>query len=158
MRGWLQAILIFGIVCLVSFANPAESGAVELSAEPLTINQLQERLQTLVQREGKPTLDLRRVTLDLRDENGEFRDRFYTQLNQRLQKGDQPLTLDLSESVILGAFDFQRLSLREPLYGEAFFPLLTEREQTQLQRDRRRLSQLSQLSRSLLLQPQSPAE
>jgi hypothetical protein len=153
----LQAGLILAVVWLMAWGNPAASLAAEVSPEPMTISQLQERLQHPVQREGKPTLDLRRVTLDLRDDNGEFRDRFYTDLNNRLQTGSQTFTLDLSESVILGAFDFQRLSLREPLYGEAFFPLLTEREQTQLQRDRRRLSQLSQLSRSLLLQPQSTA-
>jgi hypothetical protein len=60
--------------------------------------------------------------------------------------------------VIRGDLDLQALSLREPLYGEALFPLLTEAEQAQLQRDRRRLSQLSQLSRSLLLQPQPAAQ
>jgi len=157
VRGWWQAGLILAVVWLVAWGNPAASEAAPLSPEPLTLTQLQARLQNPVQREGKPTLDLRRVTLDLRDDNGEFRDRFYAELNNRLQKGNQTFTLDLSESVILGTFDFQQLSLREPLYGEAFFPLLTEREQTQLQRDRRRLSQLSQLSRSLLLQPQSTA-
>ncbi|MEM1308935.1 MAG: pentapeptide repeat-containing protein [Cyanobacteria bacterium P01_H01_bin.153] len=119
----------------------------------MTIAQLQERLKNPIQRDGKPTIDLRRVTLDLRDENSEFRDRFYSLLQNRLQRGDTAFNLDLSAAVIKGEFDLQRLSLREPLYGEAFFPLLTEQEQAQLKRDRRRLSQLSQLSRSLLLQP-----
>jgi hypothetical protein len=157
VRGWLRvglAVLLAGVVWIML---PLASWAAAPSAEPLTIAQLQERLQTPVQREGKSTIDLRRVTLDLRDENAEFRDRFYPLLQNRLQSGDTALNLDLSESVIKGAFDLQKLSLREPLYGEAFFPLLTEREQAQLKRDRRRLSQLSQLSRSLLLQPQSTA-
>lgn len=131
--------------------------AAEQPTDPLTIAQLQERLKNPVQRDGKPTIDLRRITLDLREENAEFRDRFYPLLQNRLQSGDTVLNLDLSEAVIKGDFDLQQLGLREPLYGEAFFPLLTEREQSQLKRDRRRLSQLSQLSRSLLLQPQSTA-
>lgn len=155
VRGWLWglvAVLMAGWVWVVA---PAGSWAAELPTEALTIAQLQDRLDNPVRREGKPTLDLRRVILDLREENGEFRDRFYPLLQNRLQTGDTALALDLSESVVRGDLDWQRLSLREPLYGEAFFPLLTEPEQAQLQRDRRRLSQLSQLSRSLLLQPQS---
>ena len=111
-----------------------------------------------MQRDGKPTLDLRRFTVDLRPENGAFRDRFYQQVRQKLQSGTTPLALDFSNGVIQGELDLQALSLREPLYGEALFPLLTEAEQAQLKRDRRRLSQLSQLSRSLLLQPQPTAQ
>lgn len=155
VRGWLWGLWVVFVAGWVWAVAPAGSWAAELPTETLTIAQLQERLQNPVQREGKPTLDLRRVLLDLREENGEFRDRFYPLLQNRLQTGDTALALDLSESVVRGNFDLQRLSLREPLYGEAFFPLLTEQEQAQLQRDRRRLSQLSQLSRSLLLQPQS---
>ncbi|MBE7382807.1 MAG: pentapeptide repeat-containing protein [Leptolyngbya sp. SIO1E4] len=118
---------------------------------------LETQIANPVQRDGKPTINLRQVTLDLTPENGEFRDRFYRRLQTVLQSGDKALNLDLSNAVIYGEFDLQRLSLREPLYGDAFFPLLTEPEQTQLKRDRKRLSQLSQLSRSLLLQPQPTA-
>ena len=155
VRGWLWGLVAVLVAGWVWGVAPAGSGAAELPTEALTIAQLQDRLDHPVQREGKPTLDLRRVLLDLREENGEFRDRFYPLLQNRLQTGDTALVLDLSESVVRGDLDLPRLSLREPLYGEAFFPLLTEAEQAQLQRDRRRLSQLSQLSRSLLLQPQS---
>jgi len=139
------------------WSSSADAGAAPTDREPLTLDQLQSRIENPVQRDGKPTIDLRRVTLDLRPENGEFRDRFYRQLQTTLQSGDQQPVLDLSEATIRGEFDLQRLSLREPLYGEAFFPLLTEAEKNQLKRDRRRLSQLSQLSRSLLLQPQPTA-
>ncbi|MEM6521562.1 MAG: hypothetical protein AAF722_19790, partial [Cyanobacteria bacterium P01_C01_bin.70] len=81
----------------------------------MTIAQLQERLKNPVQRDGKPTIDLRRVTLDLRNGNSEFRDRFYSLLQNRLQRGDTAFNLDLSAAVIKGEFDLQRLSLREPL-------------------------------------------
>jgi len=155
VRGWLWGWLVVLVAGGVWAMEPAVSWAAELPTETLTIAHLQDRLQNPVRREGQPTIDLRRVILDLRDDNAEFRDRFYPLLQNRLQMGDTALALDLSESVVRGDFDLQRLSLREPLYGEAFFPLLTEPEQAQLKRDRRRLSQLSQLSRSLLLQPQS---
>ena len=142
---------------LLWIAAMPSSWAISPSDGDLTLDQLQDRLDHPVQREGKSTINLRQVTLDLRDENSVFRDRFYRLLQNRLQSGNTVLNLDLSNAVIKGPFDLQRLSLREPLYGEAFFPLLTEQEQAQLRRDRKRLSQLSQLSRSLLLQPQPTA-
>ncbi len=127
-------------------------------APALTLEELQQRLEHPIQRDGRPVIDLRRVTLDLRPERGEWGDRFYRLVQQRLQSGTVPVGLDLSNAHVLGDLDLQRLSLREPLYGEALFPLLTPEEQAQLRRDRRRLSQLSQLSRSLLLQPQGSSQ
>lgn len=148
------ALLLGGVLWL---AGLSPSWAASQSAGPLTFDILQDRIDHPVQRDGKPTINLRQVTLDLSAENGEFRDRFYRLLQNKLQSGDTVHNLDLSNSVIKGGLDLQRLSLREPLYGEAFFPLLSEQEQAQLRRDRKRLSQLSQLSRSLLLQPQPTA-
>ncbi|HEY9888378.1 MAG TPA: pentapeptide repeat-containing protein [Candidatus Obscuribacterales bacterium] len=155
MGGWLRVAMAGVLGCLLWAGAIAPSRAAPSAAAPLTLDMLQERVSHPVQREGKPTINLRQVTLDLRPENGEFRDRFYRLLQTKLQAGDTVPNLDLSNAVIQGDFDLQRLSLREPLYGEAFFPLLSEPEQAQLRRDRRRLSQLSQLSRSLLLQPQA---
>jgi hypothetical protein len=148
-------VLLLGLLVGLLWGDGA---AAAPALPPLTADVLQQRLDNPVQREGRPTLDLRRFTVDLRPENGEFRDRFYRQVQQRLQRGSKALALDLSGSLIQGDLDLQRLSLREPLYGEALFPLLNPEEQAQLQRDRRRLSQLSQLSRSLLLQPQTSAQ
>lgn len=146
----ISVILCLGSTVFLGVA-PARAGA-ELPA--LTVEILQQRLEHPVLREGRLTVDLRRLDIDLRPEYGEFRDRFYRLVQQRLQRGSTPVALDLSNSRLQGGLDLQRLSLREPLYGDALFPLLTETEQAQLRRDRRRLSQLSQLSRSLLLQPQ----
>ncbi|MGD1859775.1 MAG: pentapeptide repeat-containing protein [Leptolyngbyaceae cyanobacterium] len=157
VRGWLWALAAVVMIGWGWLMLPMPSRAAELSTHPLTVTQLQDRIKHPVQRDGKPTIDLRRIVLDLRDENDEFRTQFYRLLQNRLQVGDTTFNLDLRESIIKGEFDLQRLSLREPLYGEAFLPLLTEQEQAQLRRDRRRLSQLSELSRSLLLQPQPTA-
>lgn len=162
MKGWQWTVRVAlaGILAMLLWGQTnmvlAASGPAA-APTPLTLEELQQRVQVPVQREGKPTLDLRRVMLDLRPENGEFRDRFYRLVQHQLQGGGTAVNLDLSQSVVLGEFDLQRLSLREPLYGEALFPLLSEPAQEQLRRDRRRLSQLSQLSRSLLLQPQPTA-
>jgi hypothetical protein len=117
---------------------------------PLTLELLQQRLRNPIQREGIATLDLRRFVIDLRPENASFRDQFYRLLQSQLQRPGTPIGLDLSNSVIQGEFLGNQLGLRTPLYGQALQPIFTPVEQTQLNRDRRRLSQLSQLSRSLL--------
>ncbi|NER80598.1 MAG: hypothetical protein F6K42_13695, partial [Leptolyngbya sp. SIO1D8] len=147
---WGLSIIVSGWLWSMGAAAHA---ATQQATDVLTLDQLETQIANPIQRDGKPTINLRQVTLDLSPENEEFRDRFYRRLQTVLQSGEKAVSLDLSHAVIQGEFDLQRLSLREPLYGEAFFPLLTESEQLQLKRDRKRLSQLSQLSRSLLLQP-----
>ena len=119
----------------------------------LTLELLQERLRSPLDRDGLKVLDLRQLTIDLRPENAEFREQFYRRLQAQLQRsGSSPLGLDLSYSLVQGEFRISQLGLRVPRYGQALSPLLTPEEQTQLQRDRRRLSQLQQLSQSLLFE------
>ncbi|MGJ3249314.1 MAG: pentapeptide repeat-containing protein [Elainellaceae cyanobacterium] len=121
----------------------------------LTAEQLQEHIQSPTQSDGIPTIELRRYTIDLRSENEEFRTVFYRLLQEQLQQRSSPLGLDLSNSVIRGNLAISSLGLRVPLYGQNLPTILSDDEQEQLQRDRRRLFQLSQLSRSLLIQDQS---
>jgi Helix-hairpin-helix motif/Pentapeptide repeats (9 copies) len=132
--------------------NGAKAGLPLLSPE-----QLQLRLGSLEQRDGKPTINLRQVTIDLRADS-ELKERFYRQVQSKLQNGSRAIGLDLSYSLVLGELDLTRLGLRAPLYGDALVPLLDADTQSQLQRDRKRLNQLNQLSRSLLIQEKSTAQ
>jgi hypothetical protein len=121
---------------------------------PLTLELLQSRLKTPVQNDGIRTVDLRQFVIDLRSENQVFRDQFYRLIQSQMQRSNVPIGLDLSYSLVLGEFKISDLGLRTPLYGQSSLPIFSETEQAQLARDRRRLSQLSQLSRSLLVQSQ----
>jgi hypothetical protein len=157
---WLGKIgLCLGLValllgCLITGSPPAlaapEPAPVSSDPIPLTLDLLQQRLRNPSQREGVATIDLRRFVIDLRPENSSFRDQFYRAVQAQLQRPGAPIGLDLSNSVIQGEFLGNQLGLRTPLYGKALLPIFTPAEQTQLNRDRRRLSQLSQLSRTLL--------
>lgn len=124
----------------------------------LTSQLLQERLRSPVASEGVRTLDLRGLVIDLRPENAAFRTQFYQGLQAQLQRPGAPLGLDLSNSLILGSLEGSQLGLRAPLFGEALAPLFTPAEQAQLQRDRRRLFQLSRLSQSLLAGDRAPRD
>jgi len=131
-------------------ATNAAAAGEALQQSTLTIELLQERLRSPILVEGVRTIDLRRFVIDLRLENATFRDQFYQELQAQLQRPGGSPGLDLSYSLIQGDFEGNRLGLRAPLYGQALSPIFTPAEQQQLQRDRRRISRLRQLSRSLL--------
>jgi uncharacterized membrane protein SirB2 len=148
------ALLLLLLIAIGGVLAPAVEAAVPVDRTPLTLERLQERLKSPTASEGVRTLDFRRFVIDLRPENAAFRDQFYRQIRSQLQRSSTPLGLDFSYSLIQGDLDISELGIRIPLYGQTTLPLFTETEQAQLQRDRRRLSQLSQLSRSLLAQTQ----
>ncbi len=155
-RLFLLWITIVGLTgCLWLIPQPAQAVTDPLLLTPplLTIETLQSRLRLDAGTgNAAPAIDLRRFTIDLRPENSSFREQFYRALQDRLSRpGSVPVGLDLSNSVIEGEFDLNQLGLRVPLYGEALSPIFSTAEQEQLRRDRRRLSQLQQLSQTLLL-------
>jgi hypothetical protein len=153
VRWWLCGLLIIWL-WLVPLGNAPGWASPPPELEPLTLPTLQARLRSPIQRDGVRTLDLRRLEIDLRPENQPFRQEFF-RLIQSQTNSQTPLGLDLSYSHILGNWSINDLGLQAPLYGQSLSGLFSDRAQTQLQRDRRRLLQLSKLSRSLLT-PQQP--
>ncbi|MEB3357099.1 MAG: pentapeptide repeat-containing protein [Synechococcales bacterium] len=152
MKNRLLLIVGLGLLLLGAIAPSPAWATPPPPGNLLTLNLLQERLQAPVQRQGSRFVDLSHLHLDLRPENSDFRQQFYQLLGDRLQQSDTVLGLDLSESVIDGDLDLSALGLKVSLYSPVP-PIFSEVEREQLERDRRRLSQLSQLSRSLLSQP-----
>ncbi len=149
----LISFIVWGIVSFTYLAQPVYGAIAQPDLTPLTLEVLQQRLRSPIPSEGIKIIDLQRLSIDLRPENAEFRDRFYAFLKQQLQRPGTPVGLDLSYSQIQGEFKISQLGLRVPLLGESLSPIFTPAEQQQLQRDRRRLSRLSTLSQSLLSTP-----
>ena len=130
---------IFTLV-LLFFYLPSFSAQAQIELTPLTIEILEQRINTPILRDGKLTVDLRDMQIDLRPQNGNFRDAFYQTLQKQLQKkqtqksGSQALGLDLSNSVIQGDFIGSNLGLRTSLYAPAIAPIVTLQEQEELGR------------------------
>lgn len=141
---------LLALVLLTGWSQPAWA-----DSEWLTVDELSQRLEQPVRRDGQLLLDLSQLSLDLQDQNAAFRDQFYRLLQRRLQASETPLGLDFSHTLIRGSLDLQRLGLRTLLYGETLDPILPPAALEQLSRDRNRLAQLSQLSQSLLIQTPS---
>jgi hypothetical protein len=157
-KWWLLAgftgLLVLGSMPPVWAAN---SDLPPPTHPPLTVDILRQQVSQPVLRDGKPTINLKNFTIDLRPEET-LQAEFYRLLGTALQKAARPPALDLSYSIVQGELDLQRLGLREPLYGNTLAPLLSEESQAQLRRDRNRLSQLSRLSQSLLIQGQGSTQ
>lgn len=151
----MAIVLLLCLSLLLALPQSAWAEASPPDRVPLTLEILQERLKSPTASEGSRSLDLRRFVIDLRSENAAFRDQFYRLIKTQIQRSSTPLGLDFSYSLIQGELHLGDLGLRVPLYGQTALSLFNEIEQAQLQRDRRRLSQLSQLSRSLLAQAQT---
>lgn len=146
----LLLFLVFSSSPAHAVSPPPDHVATSKEYRPLlTLELLQERLKSSEQRDSIQTIDLKHLEIDLRSENSEFRDRFYGLLQARLTRSSK-VSLDLSDSIIKGSFDGSLLALRVPLYGQSLSPLFTPEELEQLQRDRRRISQLRSLSRLIL--------
>lgn len=157
MARWFRHALLLLLIlvwfsCLsLCWVSAADADIRLPDRTPLTLELLKERLKTPKESEGARYLDLHQLLIDLRPENADFRDQFYRLVRDQFQRSSAPLGLDLSYSVVRGEFKINDLGIRAPLYGQTL-PLFSAVEQEQLKRDRRRLSQFSQLSRSLLTQ------
>ncbi|MGF1542674.1 MAG: pentapeptide repeat-containing protein [Pleurocapsa sp.] len=117
--------------------------AQEESITYLTENILQEHLANLAQSEGRQTIDLSNYIIDLTNPDNEFSNQFYQQIKARLVRDRLPISLDLSNCIIQGNFDFTRLVISTPLTEGALSSLLTpiEREQIKNYRQLREQSQ-----------------
>ena len=166
---FLVLIVSLGMLLQPQAVWGAVAVQVETEALPrtcLTLELLQDRLRSAsatksrssIAMEGARMIDLRRLVIDLRPENASFRNQFYQNLQTQLQRSGGPLGLDLSYSLIQGDLLGSQLGLRAPLNGESLSPIFTPTEQAQLSRDRLRLFQLSQLSRSLLKNDLTPRD
>ncbi|NEP15317.1 MAG: pentapeptide repeat-containing protein, partial [Leptolyngbya sp. SIO4C1] len=140
LAGLLGILLGLGWMPASAWADPALDSTL-----------LQQRLQTPLRRDGQVVIDLRQLTLDLRE--ADFREQFYQQIQTQWQAESAPVGLDLSDSVVLGDLDLRRLGQRASLSEEN--PYLPPAAVAQLRRDRNRLAQIGRLSQSLLLQPAS---
>lgn len=86
----LENLITFICTIIFFFSLPVLSAHAQTELTPLTIEILQQRINTPILRDGKLTVDLRNMEIDLRPQNGNFRDSFYQKLQQQLQKKQSP--------------------------------------------------------------------
>jgi hypothetical protein len=133
---YFQKIFIgLSIFLLLFFVGNSVRAAAIVPKEALTLEILQKRVETPIQSEGLSSIDLTKLTIDLSDRNLEFREQFYQQLQNSLNRSKTPLGIDFSDSSIRGDFQLSKLGLQIPFTPAAISSLLTPLEQEELQKD-----------------------
>ena len=131
----LHSIII--LICLITsfwglFYQPvlATSERIILT-EPL----LEDALTHPILNDGSLIVDLQNFDIDLTPENIEFRDQFYQQLQNQFNHSPKPLGLDLSNSLIRGDFNFNKLGLAVQLSQSTLPKQLMSTEKQLLEKD-----------------------
>jgi len=130
--GWGATIIAAWLAGVLLLAAPAIAAPAVAELTPLTPELLQDRLNALASVEGRETINLQRFAIDLREENSEFRDRFYRQLRDRINRSKTPIGLDLSQSVIQGDWNWQTGGIKVQLLEEVVSGQLAAEERDKL--------------------------
>ncbi len=129
----ILSLLIF--ICCLFFLNV---GSIEAASQSnnktdLTLDILQNKLNHLVQQEGIATIDLSNYIIDLTQADNEFSNQFYQEIKAKLSRDRAPISLDLSNCMIQGDFDLNRLTISTPLTEGALSSWLTPIELEKIQ-------------------------
>jgi hypothetical protein len=126
--------ILLGSLCLIWFiflALPANAQVEQRSY--LTLENLQYKLNNLVQQEGKETIDLSNYIIDLSSSDSEFSQQFYQEINNVISRTSNPITIDFSNSIIRGDFKLNQLGIYSPVEAGALSSLFTSLEQEKIQ-------------------------
>ncbi|MGB7518788.1 MAG: pentapeptide repeat-containing protein, partial [Spirulinaceae cyanobacterium] len=134
----VKCLLTLFLIIFILFISP-HSYAANLEAEltPLTSDFLQERLKEVIVEEGVPTVNLTHLTINLAEDNDEFRNQFYQQIQSAITRSQTPLSINLSNSLIQGEFTTRKLGIQTPLIEEALSGSLSVLEKKQLAKEPR---------------------
>ncbi len=107
---------------------------------PLTVEILQERINNPVNTDGISLIDLQNFVIDLREKNAEFSQEFYHQIQIALNKTENKIGLNLSQSTIKGDLIASQIGVRVPLIEETLRSILSSDELEILKSEQAQLS------------------
>jgi hypothetical protein len=120
---------------MLSWLNAISQPAAAIESESrtlLTIETLTNKLNHLTIQDGFNLLDLNKTIINLNDNNSNFRSEFYRQIDEKINRSEQPLYLDLSDSIVRGNLQLNRLGIKTPLVAGALSSLLTPIERDKI--------------------------
>ena len=132
-----KLLILFLITFCFLISSPCLAANLETQLTPLTLDLLQEKLKEPIPEEGMMTINLTNFTINLTEDNQEFREQFYQQIQSTITRSQIPLTLNLSNSLIQGEFTMGRLGIQTPLIEEALSGTLSDLEKKQLAKEPR---------------------
>jgi len=129
-------IILSRIIAILLFFTFWTTGTLEVKAqvEPrsyLNLEILQAKVSNLAINNGRESIDLSNLIIDLSNPDSEFTQKFYQTINSTIGRGSNPLDLLFDNSIIQGNFQLDRLGISSNV-GKAGLPSLftiSEREQ-----------------------------
>lgn len=132
-----KLLTLFLITFLFLIPSPCLAANLETQLTTLTLDLLREKLKEPIPEEGIMAINLTKFTINLTEDNQEFREQFYQQIQSTITRSQTPLTLNLSNSSIQGEFTMGRLGIQTPLIEEALSGTLSDLEKKQLTKEPR---------------------
>ena len=124
---------LFLIVWLILFFTaPLPAIAQTETRSYLTQEILRSRTNNLVQQEGRDTIDLSNLIIDLTDPDGELVRNFYQEINNVISHSSQPINLNFDSSIIKGDFQLAQLGIASYVGEGALSTLFTSLEQEKI--------------------------
>ena len=122
------------VLLAVALTIPLEANAQTEQRSVLTTEMLRERTANLIQKEGRDTIDLSNLIIDLTDSESELDRQFYTEINNAIGGAGKPINLNFDSSLIRGDFQLDRLGIASYLGEGALSSLFSAAEQEQIAR------------------------
>ncbi|WP_052055558.1 pentapeptide repeat-containing protein [Myxosarcina sp. GI1] len=147
LRIYLQILFLLLIICSFNLLFCDLSMAVtQTDKNYLTLEILQEKLNNTVRQEGIDTIELNNYIIDLSQQDNEFIDSFYQQINYKINRTKNSIKLDFSDSIIQGNFELNRLGIATPMVEGALSSLLTPQEREQIKSYHRSIDKSQELN------------
>jgi hypothetical protein len=125
--------ILLACLCLIWFVVlPLPVNAQVEQRSYLTLNILQDKLNNLIQQEGKDTIDLSNYIIDISSDDSDFSQQFYQKINNTISHASNPITIDFSNSIIRGDFKLNQLGIYSPVGEGALSSLFTPLEQEKI--------------------------
>ena len=132
----MAAVRVFKILLLVwlllLFAAPLQAIAQTETRSYLTQEILRSRTSNLIQQEGRDTIDLSNLIIDLTNTDGEFSQYFYQEINNVISHSSKPINLNFSSSIIQGNFQLNKLGIASYVGEGALSTLFTSLEREKI--------------------------
>jgi hypothetical protein len=126
--------ILIACLCLIWFTFlPLPANAQVEQRSYLTLEMLQDKLNNLIQQEGKETIGLSNYIIDLSSSDSKFSQQFYQKINNTVSRASNPITIDFSHSIIRGDFKLNQLGIYSPVEAGALPSLFTPLEQKKIQ-------------------------
>ena len=126
----VKALLLF--ICLFLLLFTPTVNAQTDAPSYLTKEILQEKTSNLTQQEGRETIDLSNLIIDLTSLEGELSKYFYQEINDTVSRPSNPINFNFNNSIIQGDFQLDRLGIASYVGEGALSSLFTPLEQERI--------------------------